>query len=264
MSAPSGGPGALDAVIFDWGGTLSEYAAVELLDMWQLAARHLAPHVGAPHAAGGDAGAAHAHEARVAACLAAVETAFWERTAADQRAGTLAELLAEASAALGADVAAALLEETAVRYLDAWTPHIRHDADAADVLQALRARGLRIGLLSNTHWPRAFHERFLERDGLDALIDVRLYTSELPFMKPHASAFEAALQAVGVREPARAVFVGNRAFDDVHGAQRAGLRAVLRHNPAVPAYDVTPDARIERLGELVPFVERWLRLPDGV
>ena len=33
------------AVIFDWGGTLSEYADVELADMWRLAAEHLAPHL---------------------------------------------------------------------------------------------------------------------------------------------------------------------------------------------------------------------------
>lgn len=258
MTARAGGAGrALDAVIFDWGGTLAEYAAIELLDMWRLAARHLAPHVGVEGAPGDVDG----HEARVAARLVAVEAAFWERTAADQRAGTLAELLAEASAALGADVAEALLEETAVRYLDAWTPHIRHDAEAADVLRALRGYGLRIGLLSNTHWPRAFHERFLERDGLATLIDARVYSSELPYMKPHASAFATALAAVGVREPGRAVFVGDRAFDDVHGAQQAGLRAVLRHNPAVPPYDVTPDARIERLSELVPVVEGWLRAP---
>jgi putative hydrolase of the HAD superfamily len=251
----SGAP--LRAVIFDWGGTLADYAEVELLDMWRLAAAHLAPHVGANGAA------ATAHEDAVAARLAAVETAFWERTAADQRSGTLAELLAEASAALGADVAEALLEETAVRYLDTWTPHIRHDAEAVEVLRGLRERGLRIGLLSNTHWPRAFHERFLERDGLAALIDARLYTSELPYMKPHASAFAAALAALDVADPACALFVGDRAFDDVHGAQRAGLRAVLRHNPAVPAFEVLPDAQIARLGELLPLVDGWLREPPG-
>ena len=95
-----------------------------------------------------------------------MERAFWERCSTHQRAGTLADLLAEAAAELGVDVAEAVLEQAAVGYLDAWTPHIRHDPDAAPTLAALRDRGLRIGLLSNTHWPRSFHEHFLERDGL--------------------------------------------------------------------------------------------------
>jgi putative hydrolase of the HAD superfamily len=131
-------------------------------------------------------------------------------------------------------VTEAVLEEAATHYLDAWTPHIRHEPDAADTLRALRRRGLRIGLLSNTHWPRAFHERFLARDGLAGLIDARLYTSELHVMKPHPQAFRAALDALEVSDPARAVFVGDRPFDDIFGARQAGLRAVLRTNPEVP------------------------------
>src|SRR5437016_13645609 len=150
----------LDAVIFDWGGTLSEFVEAELVDAWRLVARHLAPD----------------REDEVTAKLLAVEEAFWSTTSTHQRSGTLADLLATAAAELGLDVAEALLEEAAVRHLDAWTPHVRHDPDAVDVLGALRDRGLRIGLLSNTHWPRPFHERFLERDGLMSLIDVRLYT----------------------------------------------------------------------------------------
>ena len=233
--------GAIEAVIFDWGGTLCDFAAVELEDMWRLTARRLAPH--------------RADE--VASRLAAVEEAFWERCSTHQRAGTLAGLLRDATEQLGVDVAEAVLEEAAVHYLDGWTPHIRHDPDAVATLRALRDRGLRVGLLSNTHWPRAFHEHFLERDGLAALIDVRLYTSEMEFMKPHASAFRAALDALDVSEPSRAVFVGDRPFDDIFGASAAGLRTVLRPNEHVPAHDVQPDAAIAGLPELLDLVDGW-------
>lgn len=228
-------------MIFDWGGTLANYAAVELEDMWRLAARHIAPD--------------RADE--VCAQLAAVEEAYWARTTTDQRSSTLAELLAEARELIGADVEATVFEEAATHYLDSWTPHIVHDVEAAPMLEALRARGIRTGLLSNTHWPRAYHEHFLERDGLAHLIDARLYSSELAYMKPHASAFQAALAALGVTNPARAVFVGDRPFDDVHGAQRLGMRGVLRPNPAVPAFEVLPDATIERLPELLGHIDRW-------
>ncbi|MBM3140525.1 MAG: HAD family hydrolase [Chloroflexi bacterium] len=240
----SAGSPPLEAVVFDWGGTLTPFHSIEMEDMWRLAARHLAAHL--PD-----------DESAITARLMDVERAFWDRTAADACAGSLGDLLAEATRALGVDVAEAVLEEAGVRYLDAWTPHITHDPDAAPTLRALRERGLRIGLLSNTHWPRTFHEHFLERDGLAGLIDARLYTSEMTHMKPHPEAFRAALAALGVLEPARAVFVGDRPFDDIHGARRSGLRAVLRPHPDVPAYDVRPDAEIARLPELVPLVDRW-------
>ena len=232
---------SVDAVIFDWGGTLSVFVEAELVDAWRLVARHLAPD----------------REDEVTEVLVAVEEEFWATTSTHQRSGTLAQLLAAATDRLGLDAAEALLEEAATRHLDAWTPHIRHDPDAAPTLQALRDRGMRVALLSNTHWPRPFHEHFLERDGLAELLDARLYTSEMPFQKPHPSAFRAALDAVAVDDPACAVFVGDRPFDDISGAKGAGLKAVLRANGGVPGYDVEPDAAIERLPELLEVVDRW-------
>jgi putative hydrolase of the HAD superfamily len=230
-------------VIFDWGGTLSQFVNAELVDAWRLAARHLDPD----------------HEDELAARLVEVEAEFWATTSSHQRSATLADLLGTATAELGLDVAEALLEEAALRHLDAWTPHIRHDPDAGPALAELRSRGLRIGMLSNTHWPRAFHERFLARDGLVELIDARLYTSEMPFQKPHPSAFVAAADALGV-DPAAAVFVGDRPWDDVSGAQAVGMRTVLRPNPFAPDIDgIEPDARIERLPELVKLVDGWRR-----
>ena len=231
----------VEAVIFDWGGTLSEFVDAELVDAWRLAARHLDP----------------GHEDEIAARLIKVEAEFWATTSSHQRSATLADLMATAAKELGLDVAEALLEEAALRHLDAWTPHIRHDPDAAPALADLRRRGMKIGMLSNTHWPRTFHEHFLERDGLVDLIDARLYTSEMPYQKPHPSAFLTAADALGV-EPGRAVFVGDRPWDDISGAKAVGMRTVLRPNPLVPDTDGSePDARIARLPELVGLLDRW-------
>lgn len=234
--------GALEAVVFDWGGTLSIHADVDMEDMWRLAARHLDP----------------AREHEVCAALVAIEARTFGWIGEDQRAAQLSQILAMASTELGIDVAEAVLEEAALHHLDSWTPLIQHDPDAAPTLQALRDRGLRIGLLSNTHWPRHFHEHFLERDGLVELIDVRCYTSEMTHTKPHAVAFETVLGQLGVADPGRAVHVGDRAFDDVSGAKNAGLRGVLRRNPMVPGFDVEPDAVIDTLPELLPLVDAWM------
>ena len=236
MSAP-----AVECVIFDWGGTLSVFADVEMIDMWRLAARHLAPD----------------REDEVVDRLIAVEEAAWEQVRDHQTSTTLSNLLATASRQLGLDVAEAVLEEAATHHLDSWTPHIAHDPDAVPTLVALRDAGLSIGLLSNTHWPRSFHEHFLERDGLDALIDVRCYTSEMERCKPHPDAFRTVLDRMGVADPRRAVFVGDRPLDDIWGARQLGMRAVLRPNDFVPGYDVEPDAVISSLPDLVDIVTSW-------
>lgn len=232
---------AVDAVVFDWGGTLAEYGDLDMADMWQMAARHLDP--------------ARAEE--VCAQLVAVEEASWARVAVDQLSTTLSDLLASASAKLGLDVAQAVLEEAATHHLDSWTPHMRHDPEAVPTLAALKEMGLAVGLLSNTHWPRSFHEHFLDRDGLTPFIDVRCYTSELTHTKPHPEAFRAVLSQLRIDDASRVVFVGDRPYDDVYGAKSYGMRGVLRPNRAVPSHPIEPDAVIERLPELIDLVKGW-------
>jgi putative hydrolase of the HAD superfamily len=233
---------AVTAVIFDWGGTLTEPLNFdELTDMWRLAARRLAPE----------------NEDEMCARLEAVDAASWERISVDQQACSLSQILATASAELGVDVAQVVMEEAATHYLDQWTPHIVHDPEAVPTLAALRNEGLRIGLLSNTHWPRAFHEHFVARDGLADLIDVECYTSEMERTKPHPTAFRTVLRELDVAASA-SVFVGDRLYDDVFGAKALGMRTVHRRDRGVPGFDVEPDAVIDRLPELIPLLDKWM------
>lgn len=235
----------ITAVIFDWGGTLTPFHDVDLLDLWRVAAEVLAPDRAAELAAG----------------LASAERGWWDSAVLTGRSGTTADVLAAAATATGIDLDAALHEQALSAHLDAWTAHTITDPDAGPLLRALRDRGLRTGLLSNTHWPRAWHERWLERDGILDLLDARVYTSELEYVKPHAPAFRAVLDALEVDDPSTAVFVGDRPHDDISGAKALGMRAVLLPNSVVPGYDVVPDATIERLSDLWPLVEGWLTDP---
>jgi putative hydrolase of the HAD superfamily len=238
----------VDGVIFDWGGTLSAYVDVELVDMWKLAAEHLAASTGRD-------------PAQLQLKLMDAEERYWRRVTERWESGSLSELLAVESASLGLDVTEAVLEEVATRHLDAWTPHIRHHEDAVPVLRELKQAGLIVGLLSNTHWPRAFHQRFLERDGLAPWIDGEFYTCELPFSKPHPSTFAHVLESLGLT-PARTVYVGDRPIDDVWGAQLAGMRAVWRaHRFAPPLDGVVPDAVIRSLAELPLVIRDLTELP---
>jgi len=199
----------IQAVLFDWGGTLTTFHNVDMIDAWRVAAEVLAPD--------------RADE--VASALLAAERAVWARTSTTMRSATTAEVLRSASETVGLPVETALHTAAVERYLDHWAPTSQVRPDARPMLRALKERALRTGLLSNTHWPRRQHEEWLERDGVLDLLDARVYTSDLEYVKPHPEAFGALLDAVGV-EPEQAVFVGDRLHDDVAGAKQLGMRTV--------------------------------------
>jgi putative hydrolase of the HAD superfamily len=223
------------AVIFDWGGTLTPWHSIDPSELWQaVCARHYPA----------------AEVAAMAAAAWAAEVEFWRLAESSQRSSTLAGVFARA----GITASAALLTS----YFDAWDPHTITDPDAAPLMRELRRRAIKVGVLSNTMWPRSAHEQIFVRDGIFDLIDGAVYTSEIPWVKPHPEAFRAAMAAVGVTDPAACVFVGDRPYDDIHGAKTAGMRAVLVPNSDVPAYDgAEPDAVIARLAELAGHLDRW-------
>ena len=225
---------AVRAVIFDWGGTLTPWHSVDHEALWRT--------VCGPHFPG------RADE--VAAAILTAELALWQLGDESQRSATLADVFDQA----GVTPTDALLET----YYTAWDPHTFTDPDVIPLLGELRARGIKAGVLSNTMWPRSAHERVFRRDNVLDLFDGAVYSSEIPWTKPHPEAFRAAMAAVGEADPASCVFVGDRPYDDVHGAQRAGMRAVLIPHSAVPSYDgAVPDAVITRLAELPAHLDIW-------
>jgi putative hydrolase of the HAD superfamily len=101
----------------------------------------------------------------------------------------------------------------------------------APVLQQLAARGLKIGLISNSHRCLA---SFQEHFQLRGLITAAVSSSEHGYMKPHPSIFEAALTLAGV-EARDSLMVGDSVAHDIDGARRVGMRGVLVHRSDDPA-----------------------------
>ncbi|MCT2588166.1 HAD family hydrolase [Actinophytocola gossypii] len=229
------------AVIFDWGGTLTPWLPVDQRAAWRSYADAVHP---------GDAERA----ATVAAAILAAEEAAWRLVRDEHRAFTIAQVLAAASA---------------VEHLDGFTAyrayweHATHtDPEVAPLVTALREQGLRIGVLSSTPWPAAWHEEVLRRDGVLDLFHATVWSSDLEYTKPHPSAFLTAMAAVGVDDPADCVYVGDRPYDDISGAKGVGMRAVLVPHSDLPAdqrvpVDVEPDAVLRRLSDLPSVLDRW-------
>jgi putative hydrolase of the HAD superfamily len=226
---------AVRAVIFDWGGTLTPWHVVDPGPLWHSVCE--------PHFPPGQA-------AQVAAAIRAAEQDLWERTGRSHESATLADVFERAGVTP--------TEELLASYFQAWDPHTFTHPDAMPLLHGLRERGIRVGVLSNTMWPRSAHERVFLRDEILSLIDGAVYSSEIPWAKPHPEAFRAAMAAVGVDDPGGCVFVGDRPYDDMHGAKSAGMRAVLIPNDHVPGFaGAEPDAVISCLAELTHHIDNW-------
>jgi len=231
----------IDAVIFDWGGTLTRWHDVDFHAESLALAQAV---VNAPH-----------HDpAEITARLLSAGGAVWGRSRDHQRSATVADLFTEAG--LEHD------PELLTAYYDFWEPHTFTDPEVGPMFEALRADGISVGVLSNTIWPRAWHEGFFDRDGVRHLIDGDVYTSEIPWTKPSERAFRAAMDAVGATDPARCVYVGDRLFDDVWGAHNAGLRAIHIPLSTIPQNQVghsegDPDAVVHRLSEIPDLVRGW-------
>ena len=226
---------AVQAVIFDWGGTLTPWHSVDHDALWL--------EVCTPHFPGGQA-------AEIAAAIRAAEFALWRQSETAQESATLDQIFARAGITAG--------EEFLATYYRTWDPHTYTDPDVAPLWRELHDRGIRVGVLSNTMWPRSAHELVFSRDGVLSLIDGAVYSSEIPWTKPHPEAFRAAMAAVEVSDPASCVFVGDRPYDDIYGAKRLGMRGVLIPHSEVPRHDeVVPDAVISRLAELPAHLDAW-------
>jgi putative hydrolase of the HAD superfamily len=114
--------------------------------------------------------------------------------------------------------------ECAVEMTRAWehADHFELYEDALPVLDDLRARGLKLGLVSNTGRDL---DAFVAHHRLE--VDAALGSGAFGRTKPHPAIFRAVLERLEV-EPQDAAMVGDSIEDDVDGARAAGIeRAFL-------------------------------------
>jgi putative hydrolase of the HAD superfamily len=203
----------LEAVLFDWGDTLMQFTYSPEL-------------VSAGHRAGLDAigrGDLPDVETVTARFREEYEPLFWAP-------GTIEEIeYPQLVRRLLGDVGVEIDDEVLGRYLEAehraWDPARILAANTHPLLEALRERGLKLGLVSNAFDPGWLLHRDLEEMGLAQRLDFSVFSSEIGLRKPHPAIFEHALGALGV-EPERTLFVGDRLFEDVRGAAELGMTTV--------------------------------------
>jgi putative hydrolase of the HAD superfamily len=200
----------LRAVLFDWGDTLMDFKYdEELVDAGSRAGLEALGRDGLPEV---EAVAAHFREHYV--------PLFWVPGSLDEI--EYPALVRELLGHFGVEVT----DEELGRFLEAehaaWAPSRVLGSTTHALLDALRGRGLRLGLVSNAFDPGWLLHRDIEELGVAERLDFAVFSSELGKRKPHPAIFERALAELGVAAE-EALFVGDRLYEDIRGAGELGM-----------------------------------------
>ncbi len=241
---------ALQAVIFDLGGTLIDWPDwdEDVERRWGLSYDYLVSRLPTNR---------WPARAMYVQAVRAAELNHWRQVAERLVSSTPTDLLKDGFERLGYQAGA---EELLVA-LDGYAQAVNGWAiifpDAIATLEELRRRGYRLGLLSNTWWAAEWHNADLALHGLMPLLDEVVYTSDLLHSKPHPSVFQEVMRRLGV-EPAQCIMVGDRLVDDVAGALGVGIRAVWKKTayPWPEPEHIKPTAIITNLSELLPLLPK--------
>ncbi len=103
---------------------------------------------------------------------------------------------------------------------------MRLDPDALAVLSWLGVHGVKRAVCSNAPFPPEMMRRQVRSNGIGAMIDAAVFSSEIGRRKPAPEAYRAALDAIGV-DAQHALFVGDRVREDYEGPRDLGMRAVI-------------------------------------
>jgi putative hydrolase of the HAD superfamily len=202
-----------EAVLFDWGDTLMQFAYdPQLVEAGQRAGLDALGRDDVPDVA---RVAAHFRER--------YEPFFWIPGTVEELEypGLVCQLLGD----FGIEIS----DEELTRYLEAehraWEPARRLASNTHALLDSLRARGLKLALVSNAFDPGWLLHGDLEQMGLGDRLDFAVFSSEVGKRKPHPAIFLRALSELRVTAE-DAVFVGDRLYEDIRGAGELGMTTV--------------------------------------
>lgn len=183
----------------------------------------------------------------------------WKMATLGERNLRLVDLLAEILATFGIQgIPVDWVAAAAERYQEAICSQATMIAGAPQILTWMKAQGYQIGLLSNTMFSGAAHIADLRRFDLDGYFDATLFSADAGMWKPSPAPYLELLTRMGV--PAeQGVFIGDDPFNDILGGNRAGLKTIhIKSSGRFQAADgVHPDAVIDDLGQLPEQLALW-------
>lgn len=177
---------------------------------------------------------------------------FWKNLSAEHLAtplfGLRASMWLAALRAAGVDDTA-LAERCAAAYNAYRKEHLKLWPGALELLVSLRARGLKLGLVTNGF--AETHREKLAILELEEAFDEIFIADEVGMVKPDPRLFRLACERLGAT-PETSAMVGDRYDRDIRGAHEVGLYTVWLNvrSETVPAGAPAPDAIVSRVGEV--------------
>lgn len=140
----------------------------------------------------------------------------------------------------------ALVTRSSARYIEYRRGYLELFPGALDLLRTLRARGVKVGMLTNG-FAETHHEKIAVLQLTDEF-DAIFIADEVGMIKPDPLLFAHACTKMGCA-PARSAMVGDRYERDISGALEAGLFTVWMnvHRATLPAGARAPDVTVDDL-----------------
>lgn len=181
----------------------------------------------------------------------------WEQAKEDWTGASFVKALKRTLQSCDVDPESVDLQELMRAYDWRPMPGVELFDDAHRVLEELRARRYKLGLITNSFLPMWMRDVELRHYDLIDYFHARLTSGDAGYMKPHPAIYRHMLDLLET-EAQRAVFVGDRPQNDIAGANTVGLISVLVDPPHLDR-DLeghVPDYTITTLSELIPVLEQ--------
>ena len=138
-------------------------------------------------------------------------------------------------------------------YGDAMDRQMKPDPEVSSFLAQLNDRQVPWGIVTNG--PSQMQRHKCQALGLGRIAPFIIVSEEVGYAKPDPRIFRDALDAMGIGQPERVMFVGDNPRTDIDGARRAGMKtAWIRRGHQFPADLHPPDHTVDSILEVQPIV----------
>lgn len=134
--------------------------------------------------------------------------------------------------------------------------------EVKETLIFLKNKKYKIGLISNTI-SDLFIEEILGKFKIKKFFDSIVTSAQTRIRKPRPEIFKKALKELNVIE-SQAIMIGDSLKSDILGAKRLGIKTIyIKRSDIENNVNVTPDAIISNLLEIIPIISKWQDEKNG-
>ena len=133
-----------------------------------------------------------------------------------------------------------------------------------ELLDALKARGIKIGLMTNTF---SDERDLIRKSKLFPYFDVPLISFEQGIMKPAPQMYRKMIEQLGVK-PEECLYVGDGGSKELYGARDAGMHPLqctwfssLAYEPHIPCPVLDEFEHAQKQMDVLKFIEKYQFLP---